>query len=827
MAASNAAYDLANDDYPSTAEDETKQPSELENEEAFLRLKKWTRDGRDHLKDWYVEAKEDFAFRDNDQWDEDTRAKLIEQQRAPSTFNLIGNVIQAVSGYEIANRQEASFLPRKMGAAKVSELMTGAAKYFREGTNAEDIESDAFGDTLTAGYGWTNDGICYDENPDGEYYKERVSPFEMGYDPNAKAPNLTDARYLFRIRKVACSEAEALLSGIGVDVPYEDIDAVWADDRDTDERTSNEPGNRYRGDGEEKLYSKDKLITQVEIQWWEYEEFMRFVHPDTREETRWPKDQFAEANKKLTSFGMKPLKGYPGRKKVFKKAFLGKDSILGEIIVPQVQGHFSYKCITGRRDENKGLFYGLVRPMKDPQRWTNKLYSQAIHILNTSANGGPLYEEGVFEDEAQALKDWAKPNKAVKVVPGALANNRIGQKPQTQLNPAIFQMMEFAVDSTPKTGGVPLEFLGTRETTQAGVLEYQRKQSALNTLAPIFNSLRLYRKEDGRRMLLMIQTYLSDERMILITSEEQRQYLPLNRDSTVGEYDIVVDDAPTSPNQKEKNWQIITQLFQVLGPIFQADHAVAAEAIKMSPLPEAFIEKVSKSLTKGPDPEQQAAQKAAAYANINKTNSEAEKNRASAVETLQNVHLAAAALPGMLPPPDLGAVDGPFPVQPGAPGGPPPGMMPPGMGPPPGMMPPGGPPMPMGMGAPPPMPPGPPGMPGPAQAPGIGGLMGGLPPMHPPGPPEAPDLGSLLAGPPSAPPVGGGFGPQMAPPPMPQQGSGDQALLQVASAIEDLAAAVVQSNDQVVQAIMKPKRAVYDADGRVSGVEAVDEGAEA
>jgi hypothetical protein len=58
---------------------------------------------------------------------------------------------------------------------------------------------------------------------------------------------------------------------------------------------------------------------------------------------------------------------------------------------------------------------------------------------------------------------------------------------------------------------------------QAGVLEYQRKQSAVTLLAPLFDSFRRYRKMSGRCWLHFMQNYLTDGRLIRITKDDGGQ----------------------------------------------------------------------------------------------------------------------------------------------------------------------------------------------------------------------------------------------------------------------------------------------------------------
>jgi hypothetical protein len=146
----------------------------------------------------------------------------------------------------------------------------------------------------------------------------------------------------------------------------------------------------------------------------------------------------------------------------------------------------------------------------------------------------------------------------------------------------------------PQVTGVNMEMLGMKEGAQAGVLEYQRRQAGLTILAPLFDQLRRYRIDQGRLMLKMIQNYLSDGRLIRIIDQEHVQYIPLTRDLTAGDYEVIVDEAPSSPNAKERNWAIISQMLPIIQPAMTPE--LGAEMVRYSPLPEAFANKIAQSL---------------------------------------------------------------------------------------------------------------------------------------------------------------------------------------------------------------------------------------
>lgn len=85
-----------------------------------------------HWSEWREQAKEDFAFVAGDQWEDEDKRKLSEEDRPAVVFNRVGPVIDAVVGQEVTNRQEIRYIPRAVGDATVNEALTAAAKYFRD-----------------------------------------------------------------------------------------------------------------------------------------------------------------------------------------------------------------------------------------------------------------------------------------------------------------------------------------------------------------------------------------------------------------------------------------------------------------------------------------------------------------------------------------------------------------------------------------------------------------------------------------------------------------------------------------------------------------------
>lgn len=642
---SDNAYDQSAPQEDSDEKD--RRASTLDHDELFTRLKKWCIKDRDHWSDWRIEAKEAYEFDAGRQYSDEDLAILRDQMRPVVSFNRIAPVINAVSGTEVSNRQEVRYLPREEGDAAPNEILTAAGQWFRDECNAEDEESDAFRDCLVCGVGNTETRMDFELDQDGAPITDRVDPFEVIWDSASRKRNFEDARRVFRIRRVPRDEALSLVPGVDPD----ELDAKWAvPDGGQNSSETREEARYYReteGDNKDENERSDELITLVEAQWWEREMIHAVIGPDGALQML-EHDQFEAFSERMRELGETPKSAAQTRRRHYR-AYLGK-SLLAEPDKEPYGPNFSLNAMTGYRDRNTGTYFGMERGMHDPQMWANKWLSQTMHIMNTSAKGGALIEKGVFEDEREAEKNWSRPDKFVYVRQGALsgANGpKIQQKPGAPLLPVQSgEMMQFALQSIRDASGVNLELLGMKDQEQAGVLEMQRKKQAMAVLASLFDSLRRYRKRQGRLQLWLIQNLVSDGRMIRITGGQgQAKYLPLIRQPGAATYDVIVDDAPTSPQQKELTWAFLVQLLPMIRD--QMSPEMLAMMLEYSPLPASAVQKIQQSVMQNQAQAAQAGQetqaivKAGAIAKVNETQSKADLNRAKAGKELNDVHQAA------------------------------------------------------------------------------------------------------------------------------------------------------------------------------------------
>lgn len=561
---------------------------------------------------WRKDAGEEFSFVDGHQWEDDVRIDLEEQNKQPIIFNRCAPIIAAVAGSEINNRTEVRFIPREIGDVKANEILSAGSEWFRDQANAEDEESQAFYDLLVCGLGVTETSLDFEEDPEGQPTIRRIDPTKVFWDCHAHRKGLSDARFRGYVWEMPVADAEELF-------PKRKVDATWLDQGAEGDTETNIIGDEYNDEAGE-VDEKRTTARIVVVQWCERQRVVEFAQDDGGR-GEMPKDRWDKLAK------VRPIMPQHRvlTKKVWHQALLGGEMLAENQPSPECA---TINFITGHWDRKKKRFYGLLRSMKDPQRFANKWLTQTLHIINTNAKGGVIAEEGAVADVRDFEDTWAAADAVSWVKAGKMG--AIKEKPLPQIPPALMALTEFAISSIRDVSGVNLELLGLRDANQPGILEYQRRQSAMTTLAVFFDSMRYYRKKQGDVILYFLRAHVAPTgRLVRIMKEGQEQYIPLALESDTRKYDVIVDDAPSAPNEKEKSWAVIEAMMPMLQ---QAGLSLDdwADILEYSPLPGSFVERVREKAeqqrTQGPDPMQQAAMQL----QIAKEESEIEENRAQA-----------------------------------------------------------------------------------------------------------------------------------------------------------------------------------------------------
>ena len=569
------------------------------------RFKENLADMQTALADWMEKSVHSYKFWSLDQWNEQTVQALQKEGRPALTIDRTRPILQGIIGQQITSRFQSVLLPRDHYLGSTDRSMANSSskvqKWAQQKGDYEQVESLAFQDTLVTGVGAIEMFISFDVDPDGRILIARVPWGMIGWDPSSTQPNMEDATYIIRGKWLDLDEA---ISAFGEEQTEMILgQASREDDRPTSEiRESRTPYGIFAKSDMPSYNRRRNEVFVWEKQCFEKYYATRIIAPDIEQnrdgvamaaqqgQTIPRVEMFADAsaaanvvkrlsmriqslNYELSGQPTTPipmptyLERFPRR--VYYKSFHTRNDELQEITLPHTQ--FTYLFITAFEDWSKEeirQFMGPMRQMEDPQTLSNKSLSQMVHIFTANPKGAIIYEKRLFNNPATAAQQWALATGMIEANDGMLSNPRMKEPfrhltTQTSLR-GIENILGIATSSVPAAVGLSeAAFLGQAQDIRriSGEALSSLLGQQMKTQTVPFDSLRLYRKQMGRLLFSFVQNYMSEETLLrILDPERDAVFLQSFRDENLlDEYDIVVEEAPSSPTERQQSFQIMAE----------------------------------------------------------------------------------------------------------------------------------------------------------------------------------------------------------------------------------------------------------------------------
>ena len=232
----------------------------------------------------------------------------------------------------------------------------------------------------------------------------------------------------------------------------------------------------------------------------------------------------------------------------------------------------------------RGNPFGVVRNLLSPQEQLNKIASQELHIVNTTANSGWMVESGSLVGmTADDLEEHgAETGLVLEYARGTTPPQKIGAN---QIPTGLDRIAQKAQANIQAISGINESMLGTDSAEVSGVaIQAKQNRGAVMIQVPLDN-LAKARQYLAEKVLNLIQTFYTEERIIQVTDEtdpmQPREEVMLNVETpegqiinnlTIGEYDVIVSTSPARDSFDE------TQFAEALS-LRQAGVAIPDDAI--------------------------------------------------------------------------------------------------------------------------------------------------------------------------------------------------------------------------------------------------------
>ena len=519
-----------------------------------LCMKTWNRYAwaRDNGHQRFVEkADKCERFFAGDQWDPADVARLKLARRPALTINKIISTVGNVMGEQIFNRSETSFRPRAGSPDEVAEALTKVYKQISDNNQLDWKRSDMFADGIITSRGFLDVRLGFKDSMQGEVLIENLNPKNVIIDPDGEEYDPDSWSEVFITKWVTAddiailynrSDAELLRNREQSYFPY-GYDSISAH-RD---RFGDRLNPMYQGDYDNSSVLRNIRVIERQHRMLDRQKHFVSAEGDMRAIPEdFPRDKIAWFVEKF---------GFTVTTKLVRR-------IRWTVIADNIELHDDwspYKHFTPvpffpyfRR----GSTIGLVENLLGSQEMLNKVSSQELHVVNTTANSGWKVKTGALTNMTpEELEQRGAETGLVVETNGDPDTDLV--KIQPNIVPQGLDRISYKAEEHIKSiSGINDSMQGfDREDVAAKAID-KKKQSGQTGLAKPLDSLTRTDHMLARNVLDLVQEFYTEERLMTITHNRatgETETFAVNQataegtivnDLTLGEYSVVTTSVP-------------------------------------------------------------------------------------------------------------------------------------------------------------------------------------------------------------------------------------------------------------------------------------------
>ena len=529
-----------------------------------IATKIWTRYAwcRDNGHAQYVQKAEKCdAFFRGDQWDRADKIALERVRRPAMTINKILSTISNVMGEQIFNRAEISYRPRSGAPAETAEVLSKVFKQISDNNQLDWKRSDMFADGIITSRGFLDVRLDYNDSAEGEVRIENLNPKNVIIDPDGEEYDPDTWGEVFTTKWVTADDIAVLYNAEDAELLRNREQSYFPYGYDSIQAYRDRFGDRfnpmYTGDYDNSNVMRN--IRLIERQYRELDRQKHFVSPETGDmravPTDFDRDRIAWFVEK---FGFQVTTKLVRR---IKWTVIADNCVLHDDWSPYK--HFT--VVPFFPHFRRGTTIGLVENLLGPQEVLNKVTSQELHIVNTTANSGWKVKAGALVN--MTVEELEEKGAQTGLVVEVSDIDGIEKIQPNQVPQGLDRVSYKAEESIKTISGVSDSMQGfDREDVAAKAIEKKRQAGSTNLAKPLDN---LTRSDFimARNVLDLVQTFYTEERILTITHDQatgESENFTVNQvtpegtvvnDLTVGEYGVVVSSVPVRETLEDSQFE--------------------------------------------------------------------------------------------------------------------------------------------------------------------------------------------------------------------------------------------------------------------------------
>ena len=529
-------------------------------------------------KDYIRRANLQNQFYMGNQWDAADLA-ILKDNRPALTINLILAVINTISGEQSSRRADIRFKPRRGGEQAIADTLTKVFSQITDANKLEVLERTVCDDGLIMdGRGFFDVRMDFSDNIHGEVRVTAEDPYDIIIDPDAKEYDPKTWNEVFKTRWMSLEEIQELYGASKVTDIRTSVDFADTFDLDSVEFTEDTFGRPRQSRTEYDVadpYERRTLrnIRVIERQYKVLTMAPFFIDLQTGDEREISEDWDDE---KIESFSEQNNLGVIKKPKRRVRWTVTCDRV---VLHDEWSPYKEFTIVPYFVYFRRGNPFGPIRNLISPQEQLNKTSSQILHIVNTTANSGWIIRTGSLTNMTpdELADHGSATGLVIEVQPNTEGPEKITPN---QIPTGLENIAGQARVNIKEISGVPDSLLGTDSPEVSGVAIEQKQARALLSLQAPMENLRRTRQLVAERILDLVQTFYTEERVIMVTGEddpmEPQEPMTINQvdaagqvinDITLGEYDVIVSTTPARDSFDELQFAEVLSLLQAGIPI--------------------------------------------------------------------------------------------------------------------------------------------------------------------------------------------------------------------------------------------------------------------
>ena len=522
--------------------------------------------------DFVTKATKCDQFFTGNQWDPKDRSALREARRPALTINKILSTISTLMGDQIQNRTEISFRPKRNAMDETTKGLVKLFKHISDDNQLDWLRSDVFADGVITSRGFYDVRLGFTDNLQGEVKIALLNPKNVLIDPDSDSYDPDDWKDVITTKWWSMIEIENTYGKDVAEMLKTRLQYYEGRDPDSVESQRDRFGTpAARGWSQGRSQPQSRLIRVIERQYKEVDVQEHFVD--------------------LTTGDIRPIPASWDRNRIahvvdewkFAVVELPRERIKWRAAADQVILHDEwspYKHFTVVPyfpHFRRGRTVGLVENLIDPQELLNKVSSQELHVVNTTANSGYKVKTGTLVNMtiAELETRGAETGLVMEV------NDIDGvQKIEPNQYPTGLDRISFKAEEHIKTISMVTDTMmgNDREDVAAKAITAKQSRSAAVHAKPLDNLARTDYLL-ARNVLDIVQEYYTEHRVYNIITDDltgESEEVQFNaydevsdtivNDLTLGEYQVIVTTTPAREAFEDSQFEQAVQLRELLGP---------------------------------------------------------------------------------------------------------------------------------------------------------------------------------------------------------------------------------------------------------------------